>query len=249
MKDVIVQAKNLGKVYQGYKGFLKKREVLALKELNLEIKKGEVFGLLGLNAAGKSTALKIFLGFISSSWGEFEILGRKGVNAYIKQRIGFLPENPGLYAHLSAEEFLDFCGRLFKLKKKQRRERVEELLETVGLSNTKGIRIREFSKGMVQRLGIASSLMNNPELIFLDEPMSGLDPLGRKKMKDIILELRRKGTSIFLSSHILAEVEEICDRVGILHKGKLICLKDVGELKKEKVSLEEFFIQAVEEVN
>jgi len=245
----IIQTKNLGKVYRGYKGFLKKRKVIALKELNLEIRKGEVFGLLGLNAAGKSTTLKIFLGLILPSWGEFEILGDIGINAYIKQRIGFLPEDPGLYKYLSAEEFLNFCGKLFKLRKRQRRERVEELLELVGLSNAKDMRIKEYSKGMVQRLGIASSLINNPELIFLDEPMSGLDPLGRKKIKDIISKLRRKGTSIFLSSHILAEVEEICDRIGILHKGRLICLREVEELKKEKISLEEFFIHAVGGLN
>ena len=246
---LIAQAKNLGKLYKGYKGFLKKRKILALKEFDLEIRKGEVFGLLGLNAAGKSTALKIFLGFIFPSWGEFEILGEKGSTPRIRQKIGFLPEDPGLYRYLSAEEFLDFCGRLFNLRKEKRRKRVKELLELVGLSDAKEMRIRELSKGMVQRLGIASSLINEPELIFLDEPMSGLDPLGRKKVKEIILQLKKRGTTIFFSSHILAEVEEICDRIGILHKGRLIHLKEVKELKKEGISLEEFFVQAVEEIN
>jgi len=123
---LIAQAKNLGKLYKGYKGFLKKRKILALKHLDLEIRKGEVFGLLGLNAAGKSTALKIFLGFIFPSWGEFEILGEKGITTHIRQKIGFLPEDPGLYRFLSAEEFLDFCGRLFNLRKEKRRKRVED---------------------------------------------------------------------------------------------------------------------------
>jgi len=241
----IVKSRNLKKVYKGYKGFLRKRRILALTELNLEVNKGEVFGLLGLNAAGKSTILKILLGLTFPSSGEFEVLGKKEIDTSVKQRIGFLPENPSFYRYLSAWEFLDLCAKLFRLPRKVRRKRIEELLGLVELKDAKKTRIGEFSKGMVQRLGIASSLINDPELIFLDEPMSGLDFLGRRKVKDIILKLKKEGKTIFFSSHILSEVEEVCDRIGILHQGKLVCMKGMGELKKAGIPLEEFFIQGI----
>ncbi|MCD6082549.1 ABC transporter ATP-binding protein, partial [Candidatus Aerophobetes bacterium] len=230
----------------GYKGFLRKRKISALTDLNLEVRRGEVFGLLGLNAAGKSTVLKILLGLTFPSAGEFKLLEKNGITPSVKQRVGFLPENPSLYRYLSAWEFLDLCARLFKLRGKEKKKRIEELLDLVELRDVKRVRIGEFSKGMIQRLGIASSLVNNPELIFLDEPMSGLDFLGRKKIKNIILKLKREGKTIIFSSHILSEVEEICDRIGILHKGRLICLKDIDELKKEGISLEELFLQQIE---
>jgi len=242
----IVKTRNLRKIYKGYKGFLRKRKILALTDLNLEVRRGEVFGLLGLNAAGKSTVLKILLGLTFPSAGEFKLLEKNGITPSVKQRVGFLPENPSLYRYLSAWEFLDLCARLFKLRRKEKKKRIEELLDLVELRDVKRVRIGEFSKGMIQRLGIASSLVNNPELIFLDEPMSGLDFLGRKKIKNIILKLKREGKTIIFSSHILSEVEEICDRIGILHKGRLICLKDIDELKKEGISLEELFLQQIE---
>ncbi len=242
----VIKARAIGKTYHGYKGFLRKRNLEALKEINIEIKEGEVFGLLGLNAAGKSTLLKIFLGLISPTQGEFEILGEKEPSTRLKERIGYLPEDSSLYGYLSARELLNFCGKLFRMKRGSRKKRANDLLELVGLAQDKEIRIREFSRGMIQRLGIAMTLMNDPELIFLDEPLSGLDPVGRRKVKDIILELKKRGKTIFFSSHILAEAEEICDRVGILHKGKLICLKVMDEIRKENASLEEFFLQQVE---
>ncbi|MFQ6067558.1 MAG: ABC transporter ATP-binding protein [bacterium] len=242
----VIKARRIGKIYKGYKGFLRKRKLVALKEINIKIKEGEVFGLIGLNAAGKSTLLKIFLGLISPTRGEFEILGEKETTTRLKERIGFLPEDPSLYGYLSARELLDFCGKLFRMNRDSRRKRVGDLLELVGLTKDKGTRIREFSRGMVQRLSIAMTLINDPELIFLDEPLSGLDPLGRRKVKDIILELKKRGKTIFFSSHILAEAEEICDRVGILHEGKLICLKEIDEIRKKNASLEEFFLQQVE---
>jgi len=187
---LVVKTKNLSKIYRGYRGFLKKRETLALKGLNLEIKRGEVFGLLGLNGAGKTTVLKILLGFTSPSWGEFELLGEKGINNHVKKKIGFLPEDPNIYNFLNAEQFLDFCGKLFNLSSKERKIKTEMLLELLSLTSAKKIPVKEFSKGMVQRLGIASSLINDPELIFFDEPLSGLDPLGRKRVMDIILTVR-----------------------------------------------------------
>jgi len=242
---LVVKTKNLSKIYRGYRGFLKKRETLALKGLNLEIKRGEVFGLLGLNGAGKTTVLKILLGFTSPSWGEFELLGEKGINNHVKKKIGFLPEDPNIYNFLNAEQFLDFCGKLFNLSSKERKIKTEMLLELLSLTSAKKIPVKEFSKGMVQRLGIASSLINDPELIFFDEPLSGLDPLGRKRVMDIILNLKEKNKTVFFSSHILAEVEKICDRIGILHKGKLIASKDMKEIAAGEVSLEDFFLQTV----
>jgi len=242
----VVKIERISKIYESYQGFLKKRRVLALKELNLEIRKREVFGLLGLNAAGKSTLLKLLLEFIFPTRGEFEILGERKRNIQVKTRIGFLPEEANLYNYLSAEEFLDFCGRLFQITGEKRKKKIVELLKLVGLENSKKIRIKEFSRGMRQRLGIASALINDPEIVFLDEPMSGLDPQGRKKIKDIIFKLKERGKSIFFSSHILAEVEEICDRIGILHKGRLICLKEMREIREEGISLEKFFLQTIQ---
>lgn len=243
----IVKVKGVSKLYKRYKGFLKKEKILALKNLDLEVKKGEVFGLLGLNAAGKSTLLKILLGFISPTEGKYRLLGEEGDNIKVKQKIGFLSEDPRLYPYLSAEEYLNLCGKLFKINKRERERKIQNLLKTVDLSNVCKIRLKEFSKGMIQRVGIASVLINNPEIIFLDEPMSGLDPLGRKRIKNIILELKKRGKTIFFSSHILAEVEEICDRIGILHKGELIGTKEINELKKEGKSLEEFFLKIITE--
>jgi len=240
-----VKTKKLSKIYRGYRGFLKKRETLALKDLDLEVERGEVFGLLGLNGAGKTTVLKILLGFTTPSWGEFELLGEKGINNRVKKKIGFLPEDPNLYDFLSAEEFLDFCGKLFNLSSKERKTKTEMLLELLSLTSAKKIPVKEFSKGMIQRLGIASSLINDPELIFFDEPLGGLDPLGRKGVKDIILTLKEKKKTVFFSSHILAEAEKICDRIGILHKGKLISSKNMEEITEEEISLEDFFLQTI----
>ncbi|MEA1964984.1 MAG: ABC transporter ATP-binding protein [Candidatus Aerophobetes bacterium] len=243
---VIIKTEGLSKTYKGYKGFLKKRRVLALEKVNLKVRKGEVFGLLGLNATGKSTLLKMLLGFVFSDEGKVEILKKEKVNSWIKQRIGFLPEDPCFYEYLSAYEFLVFLGKLFKVKKMARERRIKDALSLVGLTEDKKTRIKEFSKGMSQRLGIAATLINNPEILLLDEPMSGLDPLGRKRVKDIILTLKRDGKTVFFSSHILSEVEEICDRIGIIHKGKLIYTGEIKTIKeKGEGSLEKFFIDLV----
>lgn len=240
-----LKVENLGKVYKGYHGFLKREKTLALKNLSLEVRKGEIFGMLGLNAAGKTTLLKILLGFLSPSWGRFEIMGKGRIDVDIKRKLGYLPEEPRLYDFFSAEEFLHFCGQVFGLSKAERQKRTYKLLEILQIKSAARKRIKEFSQGMNQRLAIASSLINEPELLFLDEPLSGLDPVGRKIVKELILGLKKKGGTIFFSSHILAEVEEVCDRVGVLHKGELLCVESVESILCHFSSLESFFLHKI----
>ncbi|MBE0477549.1 ABC transporter ATP-binding protein [Candidatus Aerophobetes bacterium] len=242
-----VKIENLGKVYSSYRGFLKRKKVLALKNVTLKVRKGEIFGMLGLNAAGKTTLLKILLGFIKPTWGRFEIMGKDGSNSRIKREIGYLPEEPNLYDFFTAEEFLLFCGKIFNLSKAESQKRASRLLETLQINSAAKTRIKEFSKGMNQRLAIASSLINDPELLFLDEPLSGLDPVGRKIVKEVLLSLKKEGKTVFFSSHILAEVEQVCDRVGILHRGELLCLKNIESIVCQCSSLEKFFLHRIGE--
>jgi ABC-2 type transport system ATP-binding protein len=210
-------------------GFMRKR-VLALKGLTMEVKKGEVFGFLGPNGAGKTTTIKILMGLVYPTGGAAWLMGRPLSDVAVKRNIGFLPEQPYFYDYLKASEFMDFYGRLFGIRKKERMARADELLDLVGLSGARDLQLRKFSKGMQQRIGIAQALINDPDLVVFDEPMSGLDPIGRKQVRDIILELKRKGKTIFFSTHILPDVEVICDRVGILVKGELRAMGTVGEL-------------------
>ena len=210
-------------------GFLRKK-VTALKGLTLEVKKGEVFGFLGPNGAGKTTTLKILMGLIYPTSGKAWIMGRDIRDVDVKKGLGFLPEQPYFYEYLTAREFMDFYGRLFGIRKGERAARAAELLEMVGLSHAVDLQLRKFSKGMQQRIGIAQALINDPELIILDEPMSGLDPIGRKEVRDIMMGLKEKGKTIFFSTHILPDVEVICDRVGILVKGELRATGTVGEM-------------------
>lgn len=240
-----VRVENLGKIYKGYKGFLRRREVLALKNLTLEVRKGEIFGMLGLNAAGKTTFLNILLGFIHPTWGRFEIMGKNKIDTYIKRKLGYLPEEPRLYDFFSAQEFLLFCGQIFGLNTDQRMKKADELLEILQIKSAARKRIAEFSRGMTQRLAIASSLINEPELIFLDEPLSGLDPVGRKIVKEVIINLKKGGRTVFFSSHILAEAEEVCDRIGILHKGELLCVESMESVLSRFSTLEDFFLHKV----
>ena len=201
----------------------------ALDHLNLRVEEGETFGVLGPNGAGKSTTLKLFLGLLRPTQGHGVILGHDLGEVGIRARIGYLPENPHFYDHLTAKEFLNYVATLFCLSPSQRRARVGGLLERVGLSDSQNVPLRKLSKGMVQRLGVAQALVNNPELIILDEPMSGLDPLGRREVRDLILQLRQEGKTILLSTHILSDAEAVCDRVGILNRGGLL---GCGELPK-----------------
>jgi ABC-2 type transport system ATP-binding protein len=214
-----IETTNLTKDYAV--GFWRKHPRRVLHSLNLQVEKEEVFGLLGPNGAGKSTTLKILLRLIFPTEGTARILGHPFEDVRNHSQIGFLPENPYFYDHLSPAEFLNYSGALFGLSGKDLRKRSASLLERVGLGEVRDMPLRKFSKGMVQRLGIAQALINDPELIILDEPMSGLDPIGRREVRDLILDLRRQGKTILFSTHILSDAESLCDRVAILNRGRL----------------------------
>src|SRR5487761_63741 len=207
-------------------GCWRKRPRRALDGLNLKVEAGETFGLLGPNGAGKSTTLKLL--FPTS--GSARIFGRDLSDLSVHARVGYLPENPNFYDHLSAIEFLEFAGRLFGLDRRAARARIFKLLDRTGLTEFKDLAVRKFSKGMVQRLGIAQALINDPDLIFLDEPMSGLDPIGRREVRNLILDLRREGKTIFFSTHILSDAEMLCDRVAILNRGWLLGFGELREM-------------------
>lgn len=226
----VVLTSELRKVYRT--GFFMNQKVVSLKTCSLKVYKGETFGLLGPNGAGKTTLLKLLLGIIRPTSGRGLLLGKPLGDRTIKERIGYLPENPYLYDFLTGWEFLQFAAGLFQISKNVQRQRIPQLLELVGLSqaDAKKKQMRRYSKGMLQRVGMAQALINDPELVFLDEPMSGLDPLGRYQMRETILKLQAEGKTIFFNSHILSEVEQICDRVAILAKGELICTGSLNEL-------------------
>ena len=208
----------------------RRKKIAALKGLTMDVKKGETFGFLGPNGAGKTTTLKILMGLIYPTSGKAWIMGRELGDVSVKKKLGFLPEQPYFYDYLTAGEFLDFYGRLFSIGRADRQSRIVSLLDMVGLSHARDLQLRKFSKGMLQRIGIAQALVNDPELVVLDEPMSGLDPIGRKEVRDIIMRLKEQGKTIFFSTHILPDVEVICDRVGILVKGELRATGTVAEL-------------------
>ena len=223
-----VKIRRLSKVYKDFWG---RDKVRALDDLSLEIKRGEVFGLLGPNGSGKSTTIKLMLGLIFPTTGSATILGHAAGSTAINERIGFLPEESYLYRFLTGEETLYFYGRLFKIPGRELRKRVPLLLDTVGL-NTKDRKrkLREYSKGMARRIGLAQALINNPDLILLDEPTTGLDPIGTREMKDLIVSLKNQGKTILLCSHLLADVQDVCDRITILFRGKMQTLGHVREL-------------------
>jgi ABC-2 type transport system ATP-binding protein len=226
----VVQTFNLKKSYRT--GFWLSKVVTPLKQCTLSVYPGQTFGLLGPNGAGKTTLLKTLLGIIRPTAGRGFILGQPLGDRAIKQRIGYLPENPYFYDYLTGWEFLDFTAGLFQLPASVKRKRIPELLDLVGLAQSaaKKKQMRRYSKGMLQRVGMAQALINNPDVVFLDEPMSGLDPLGRYQMREIILSLKAQGKTIFFNSHVLSDVEVICDRVAILAQGDLICEGTLDEL-------------------
>lgn len=201
-----------------------------LSDVSFSVGCGEIFGFLGPNGAGKTTTMKILLGLMRASRGSVELLGSSSADVQIHKRIGYLPESPYFYDYLTAEEFLMFYGRLAGLNKVDLFRRITELLEKVGLSEARTRPLRKFSKGMLQRIGLAQALVHDPELVILDEPMSGLDPVGRKEVRDIILSLRDQGKTVFFSTHIISDVEMICDRVGIIAKGKMLALGRIEEM-------------------
>ncbi len=210
-------------------GFWKTRVKRALNSLNLQVKSGEVFGLLGPNGAGKTTTLKILFRLVFPTSGTARILGRELNDTSMHRYVGYLPENPYFYEHLTPEELLHYTGRLFGDDLGKVRSNTEKLLERVGLQDSRNLPLRRFSKGMVQRAGIAQALINDPEVVFLDEPMSGLDPVGRREVRDLILQLRAEKKTVFFSTHILSDAEALCDRVAILNNGEL---QGCGELRE-----------------
>ncbi|HEX7486544.1 MAG TPA: ABC transporter ATP-binding protein [Vicinamibacterales bacterium] len=211
-------------------GFWRKRPYRALDRLTLHVEQGEVFGFLGPNGAGKTTTLKLLLQLVFPTSGRAEILGRPVGDISVRRRIGFLPENPYFYDHLTAIELLDYFGRLLGLSSQDRSVRVPRLLDQVGLGAERRFALRRYSKGMLQRVGLAQALLNEPDVVFLDEPMSGLDPIGRRMVRELILGLRDRGATVFFSSHILADAEAICSRVAILAGGRLAAAGRLTEL-------------------
>jgi len=229
-EDVIVETRKLTKVYRDFWGRQKKT---ALRALNLQINRGEIFGLLGPNGSGKTTTIKLLLGLLFPTDGEALVLGQQAMHVGKNERIGYLPEESYSYRFLNAEETLDFYGRLFDMPPQTRQRRAQELIETVGLAADKKRILKEYSKGMRQRIGLAQALINDPELVILDEPTSGLDPLGTRWMKDLILELRTKGKTVIMCSHRLDDVQDVCDRIAILYEGELQELGQVSTLLED----------------
>ena len=228
--ESVIEVRNLTKVYRDFWG---RPKVRALNALSLDIKKGEVFGLLGPNGSGKTTTLKLLLGLLFPTEGDITILGKPAADVSKNERIGYLPEESYLYRFLNAHETLDFYGRLFKMPASVRKERAEKLLDMVKLApQARRRQLKEYSKGMTRRIGVAQALINDPDLVMLDEPTSGLDPLGNRDMKDLILDLKKQGKTVLMCSHLLADVQDVCDRIAILYGGELKVMGRVDELLK-----------------
>lgn len=236
---------NYSEVTKIYNSWPRGNKVLALDHFSLQIEQGEVFGFLGPNGAGKSTALKMLLNFIYPSTGAVSLMGRSVLDSRVRRLVGYLPENPYFYDYLTAKEILWFGGTASGLSKHKIGERSEMLLHRMGLLSASKRPLRTYSKGMVQRAGIALALIHDPQVVVLDEPMSGLDPIGRKLVGDLILELKAQGKTVFFSSHILTDVERFCDRAGILVGGKLRLVGGLNELLMEEGNLENVFMREV----
>ncbi|MBI3932206.1 MAG: ABC transporter ATP-binding protein [Acidobacteria bacterium] len=232
--EVVLEVRNLSKSYRA--GHLRARLRPALKDLSLTVRRGEIFGYLGPNGSGKTTTLKILMGLVFPDSGSATILGAPLEDLSWKYRAGYLPEQPYFYDYLTAREYLDYVGRLCGLPVSVRRERCARLLELVGLGHSTDVPLRRFSKGMLQRVGLAQALVNDPDLVILDEPMSGLDPLGRRLVRDIILDLRRQAKTVFFSTHILSDAETLCDRVAVLRAGSLVATGHLSEILNLDVS-------------
>ena len=227
----IVEIEQLTKDYEV--GFWRKKKVRALDGLSLQVNEGEIFGFLGANGAGKTTTLKLLMRLMFPTSGNARILGRDIADLTMHNQIGYLPENPYFYDYLTAREFLDYCGQLFGIPAAKRKEKTADLLERVNLdSKSWNVQLRKFSKGMLQRVGLAQALVNDPVIVFLDEPMSGLDPVGRREVRDLIAGLRQEGKTVFMNSHILSDIEVLCDRVAILKRGKLAHVGQLDELRR-----------------
>src|SRR2546421_3245348 len=225
--EVVVSVRGLTKVF---KDFWNRPKARAVDNVDFEVRRGEVFGLLGPNGSGKSTTVKLILGLLYPTKGHIEVFGHSPRHVATKARIGYLPEESYLYRYLNSRETLDFFGNLFELPKADRENRAEQLLEMVGLSQTRTRAVGEFSKGMQRRIGLAQALINDPDLVILDEPTSGLDPIGCREVKDLIVALARRGKTVILSSHLLSDVEDVCDRVVIYYGGRIQAMGTLKEL-------------------
>ena len=231
-REAAIHTEGLTKIFRDFWG---RPKVEALMDLNLTIRRGEVFGSLGPNGSGKSTTIKLLLGLIFPSGGRAFVLGEPAGSTTINRKLGFLPEESYLYRFLNGEEILKFYGRLFKIPRKELNRRVPELLDIVGLdAKSRKRKLREYSKGMARRIGLAQAMINNPDLILLDEPTTGLDPIGTREMKDLILSLKEQGKTVLLCSHLLADVQDVCDRITILFRGKMMELGHVRDLLQVK---------------
>ncbi len=236
----VIETTGLSKTYKAHGGRIK-----AVDDLTLAVEQGEIFGLVGPNGSGKTTTLKLLLGLLYPTKGKATIFGKEpAIDSSVRRRVGFLPEGPYFYEHLNAVEVLAFYAQLFRMPPEEARDRIDGLLEQVGMADRKRVRLGECSKGMVQRIGLAQALINDPDLVLLDEPTSGLDPLGARDMRNYIISLREQGKTVFLCSHLLNEVERMCDRVAILDQGRLL---EVLRIKDLSGPLEDHFVQLVEE--
>jgi ABC-2 type transport system ATP-binding protein len=211
-------------------GFWRKRPKLALKPLHLTVEEGEILGFLGPNGAGKTTTLKMLMGLVFPTAGSARILGMDINDPAVKAQIGFLPEQPYFYDYLTAHELLDYYGRLSGVPGKELPSRIDKVLDRVGLRDVRGVQLRKFSKGMLQRVGIAQAILHEPKIVFFDEPMSGLDPMGRREVRDLMERLKQEGKTVFFSTHILSDAEALCDRVAVIHLGELRAVGAVAEL-------------------
>ena len=227
MAEDAIRAVGLTKVFRD---FWNRPKARAVNEIDFTVKEGEVVGLLGPNGSGKSTTVKMILGLLYPTAGQLQVLGKAPRAVETKREIGYLPEESYLYKYLTAEETLDFFGSLFNLSKAERRNRIDQLLDMVGLAHARHRRVGEFSKGMARRIGLAQAMINDPSLLIFDEPTSGLDPLGCREVKDLIMELKKRGKTVLITSHLLSDVEDICDRVVILYGGKVRAQGSLNEL-------------------
>ena len=240
--SAVLEVRNLHKTFTT--GFIPQKKKI-LKGITFQVEEGEIFGYLGPNGAGKTTTLKCILGIIFPNQGEIRLYGLPHTSLQAKEKIGFLPENPYFYEYLTAAEFLRFYAQLFGLPRDKREKKIDQLLQLVGLEKAAAIQLRKFSRGMLQRIGLAQALINDPSLVFLDEPLGGLDPLGRKEMRDIILRLREEGKTVFLCSHILQDIEMVCDRVAIIVDGKILNQGKLQDLVSEKILFYELVVSGV----
>lgn len=227
-------------------GFLRKR-VRVLKGVSFSVIRGEIFGFVGPNGAGKTTTFKTILGFVPTTSGRVEIMGKPLGDVDVKKYLGYLPENPYFYDYLTGEELVRYMGELHGLNGRRLSKRVDELLEKVNMSHAKRVQLRKYSKGMLQRVGVAQALINDPEFLILDEPMSGLDPMGQREIRELILEQKKKGKTILLSSHILSDVEALCDRVGVIIGGRVVKMGELGKLFEEIHTDYEMLLKGVDE--